>query len=379
MKSPRKRIRIRQKTSRRTILVTLSVAALLAITTVVIFQLKQTDKAQASVCENSYSLDWSNSETYSVTGGNVNSAEWSVNGQAFSFSSPALYTGSTSMMSPKIAEILLRITNSGNLGKDDTCWVNFLVNGKHEHTYVIYGDIPDNVFNLSQILTIPVGGNFQVLVKMKSDKPGESWILKNGDLKACIKSNIQLPVSLAIFNALQENKGNVAIRWTTNSETDNRYFVLERSANGTDFAPVTQLESNGNSQEVRKYEFRDKDPFPKKNFYRLRQVDSKGISRFSNIITAADNNGGKAIKITKVYPNPFVDHFTLDFSSPSDQEFTLMMLSVDGKIVYQKAVTVYKGNNSVVVQPADTLEKGTYTIPLVLGNEVVGASRVSHL
>jgi hypothetical protein len=165
----------------------------------------------------------------------------------------------------------------------------------------------------------------------------------------------------------------------TYTEVNNSYFTLERSANGIDFSPITRINGTGNSKALLKYEFNDMDPLPKKNYYRLLQVDLNGASSYSNVVSATVNGSIKDIRITRVYPNPFTDRFTVDFTSPSEQQFTLMLLSVDGKIVYEQLVTAFKGNNTVLLQPAESLEKGTYTMPLVFGNEVVGASRVSHM
>lgn len=183
--------------------------------------------------------------------------------------------------------------------------------------------------------------------------------------------------SVANFTAVREKKS-VVISWMTYSEVNNSYFTIERSANGTDFEAITRVDGITNSNALRKYEFRDKDPLPKQNYYRLRQVDMNGNSKFSNIISTIATSNVKEVKITRVHPNPFDDQFTVDFISPANQQFSLMLLSGDGKIVHEQPVTGIKGTNSVLVKPDSLLKKGTYFIPLVFGNEVVGASRVNH-
>ena len=188
----------------------------------------------------------------------------------------------------------------------------------------------------------------------------------------------QASVSLTNFNALREKKS-IVIRWITYSEVNSSYFIIERSGNGTDFTPLTRIDGAGNSNSLRKYEFRDTDPLPRKNYYRLNLVDQKGNSKLSDIVSPVATSNVKEVKITSVYPNPFEDRFTIDFTTPSDQQFTLMLLSPDGKIVHAQTVTGIKGNNSILVDPEVPLEKGTYMIPILFGDEVVGASRVNHL
>src|SRR5688572_4525684 len=127
--------------------------------------------------------------------------------------------------------------------------------------------------------------------------------------------------SVSNFNAFREKKS-IVIRWMTYSEINSGYFVIERSGNGTDFEPITQITGAGNSNALRKYEFRDQDPLPNNNYYRLHQVDLNGISKFSNIISPfVNDNKVKEVKITRVYPNPFNDSLTVEFTAPSDHQY----------------------------------------------------------
>ena len=58
-----------------------------------------------------------------------------------------------------------------------------------------------------------------------------------------------LPVELVGLTGYNEGKSNV-ITWTTVSENNNDYFILERSVNGVDFSELVQLDGAGNSEDV---------------------------------------------------------------------------------------------------------------------------------
>jgi len=309
---------VRQRITWRKKAVVLSIAAVIALGTVIFFQFQNPEKAFAADCESSYVLDFSNPATYSVTCGSVNASNWNVKNQTCTYSSPVFNAGGEAGQPNKIADIALRINSGGNLEGDDTCWVNFKVNGSVVFSNMVLGDTTNGVFSIARSLTVPADGNYQVNVTMKNNKSNESWYMKNGDVTACLKTFAPLPVSLGNFSAVQDKKGTIELKWLTYTEINNDYFSLERSGNGTEFTPITRIEGAGNYNSVLKYQFTDKAPLSGINYYRLRQVDFDGNSRLSQVISASVSVENSKAKINRVYPNPFLDHFIVDFNSPSE-------------------------------------------------------------
>lgn len=94
-----------------------------------------------------------------------------------------------------------------------------------------------------------------------------------------------LPVELTLFTATPTNNG-ILLRWTTMSESNSDYFVLEKSKDLFTFAQVTKIKSNGYSNKRIDYEYLDKTPYDGISYYRLVQVDFNGAKRIYDPIYA---------------------------------------------------------------------------------------------
>jgi len=103
-----------------------------------------------------------------------------------------------------------------------------------------------------------------------------------------------LPVNLIHFAAAQVN-GNVKLDWTTASEINNDYFVIESSVDAVNFEEVTRLSGAGNSNVILNYRAFDNAPHPGVSYYRLKQVDYDGKFLLSNIEVVNYLHFGKMI------------------------------------------------------------------------------------
>lgn len=88
-----------------------------------------------------------------------------------------------------------------------------------------------------------------------------------------------LPIELLGFTA-QDQGSSVKIDWVTASETNNDYFVLERSANGLEYSPIEQIQGAGNSTTTLYYHHQDLNPLDGVSYYRLKQVDNDGAFEY---------------------------------------------------------------------------------------------------
>lgn len=121
---------------------------------------------------------------------------------------------------------------------------------------------------------------------------------------------VVLPVSLLSFNADCGN-GNVVLSWSTASETNNKYFTIERSSDGINFQAIATIPGAGNSDAEREYTYTDTDPQGGNNYYRLSQTDYDGNSTSYNITTCNANTE----EIGNVYPNPTTGKFSVSVNA----------------------------------------------------------------
>ncbi|MEO0731259.1 MAG: T9SS type A sorting domain-containing protein [Bacteroidota bacterium] len=121
-------------------------------------------------------------------------------------------------------------------------------------------------------------------------------------------SEAVLPVELSSFTAHALPKQQAQLNWTTQTETGNSHFVVERSADGRTFVQLGAVAGAGESTTEQAYVFRDEAALAGDNYYRLRQVDFDGTEELSEVrvVTFAGGN-----ELT-VYPNPAINELRIN-------------------------------------------------------------------
>jgi hypothetical protein len=97
--------------------------------------------------------------------------------------------------------------------------------------------------------------------------------------------NETLPVSLVMFSAKRISPSKIEILWTTESELNNDFFVLQKSFNPNFFKDIAIIPGAGNSNQKIDYKYTDFDSEGKIIYYRLKQVDLDGSYSYSKIIS----------------------------------------------------------------------------------------------
>ncbi len=91
-----------------------------------------------------------------------------------------------------------------------------------------------------------------------------------------------LPVSINRVIILKSNKFN-EINWSCLSETNNDFFTIERSADGSTFEAIGTIKGAGNSSREITYEVTDEAPLRGLNYYRIKQTDFDGKYSYSEV------------------------------------------------------------------------------------------------
>jgi len=145
-----------------------------------------------------------------------------------------------------------------------------------------------------------------------------------------------LPIELTRFDATVVNK-KTRLAWTTATEIDNDFFVIERSSNGIDFEDIGTIDGAGNSFSELNYVFVDERPLTGRNYYRLRQVDFNQAFSHSRIVSV-DQTG--QIREIIAYPNPVAGTtFTVSLTGFVPNERTLLRLSdLTGRVITRSEI-----------------------------------------
>ena len=84
-----------------------------------------------------------------------------------------------------------------------------------------------------------------------------------------------LPVLINSFNATLNND-KVMLNWSTSQESNNKYFTIEKSGDGTNFILLGKVNGAGTSTVNQNYQFIDYTPWEGTNYYRLSQTNFDG-------------------------------------------------------------------------------------------------------
>ena len=199
--------------------------------------------------------------------------------------------------------------------------------------------------NEGSSFTLPSTGNFvptQIRITLGDGTIGgcgNDFAMDDIKFSSCSEAG-PMPVELTSFTA--RNKGNgVSLDWSTVQELNNSYFQVEKSVNGTDWTVIAKVNGAGNSQTVKNYNAFDANPVSGINYYRLKQVDFDGNSKYSKTVTVKVDGPKTSVSILT---NPFRSTLSVNFNSANSQVVSARLIDITGKQVSLENWSVTSGN-----------------------------------
>ena len=180
-----------------------------------------------------------------------------------------------------------------------------------------------------------------------------------------------IPVKLADFNAVKNDKA-IDLSWNTSTESNNKGFYIERSADGTNYKKINFINSKaigGNSAINLCYSFTDLQPLPSYNYYRLNQVDFDDKYTYSKTVLVKFDTQG-SLFINNIYPAPATTVLHLVAGSGIKTNGTLSVVDMNGKTIKQSVILLSNGNNTFDIDIA-TLAIGIYLLRISAGDKNV--------
>lgn len=170
---------------------------------------------------------------------------------------------------------------------------------------------------------------------------------------------INLPVTLLAYQALATSNASISVNWTTGTEQNNAYFLVEKSNDGRNFKPWKKVVGAGFSNQPLHYEVIETNPSVGVNYYRLSQVDKDGRITIFGIKSVAFNNKRADFGIS---PNPVKQQVSVTFPTQINAALHFVIQSVDGKIIYQSTESVQ--GSSVNITLPKTIVAGIYLLTI---------------
>lgn len=240
-----------------------------------------------------------------------------------------------------------------------------------QNSPVTSGLIPETLdpvwIHMGGIFTLPTTGNF-IVTNIRftiadvttSTACGNDIAIDDIKFSTCSDGG---PLPVSFINIAAQKKGSgVTISWSTVYEVNNDFFEVERSNDGgITWNTVIKTRGSGASSTTKNYSVYDAKPLAGINYYRIRQVDQDGTSRYSTTV---------AYKLTitntdvSVLANPFNASITIDFLSQHNQVLTIKFFDNSGKLVNSQQMNIVRGSARKTIETGN-LARGMYIMQVI--------------
>lgn len=174
-----------------------------------------------------------------------------------------------------------------------------------------------------------------------------------------------LPIELLYFKATPV-EDIVLLEWATGSEINNDFFTVERSKTGDDFEAIIEVSSQEPTGGTLTYYASDEQPYSGISYYRLKQTDLNGDFSYEGYVIVNREDSPVPLAAS-VFPNPFVNSFTLDFSGGNEAENLEVLLTDEFGKQIQRSTSVTDDQGYALIEYAElaNLPTGIYILTII--------------
>jgi hypothetical protein len=228
--------------------------------------------------------------------------------------------------------------------------------------------------NASANLNIATGSNAIGIFENHSNDP-LTGVINDQTLSGPINIiNVSLPVQLVSFTAgIVQESGNVVLKWSTASETNNYGFELQKAQDGSkNYQTIANsfIAGHGTTVESHTYSYTDANATQGVWSYRLKQTDLDGTVHYSEEIRLSSLSGvaevaPRVFQLLQNYPNPFNPSTQVKFSVETTEKAVVKVYNMLGAEV----ATLFDG----------TAEAGRYYVARFDGTKLASGIYFSRL
>lgn len=270
-------------------------------------------------------------------------------------------TAGTADISLAGASAVATITNSLTQGVTGT---NVVTNATATDVFLSIDPLNTDFLKLKPITGNPAidsGDDSKIPAGVTTDLAGLSRTNGTVDMGAYENFNT-LPIKLLDFTAKAKNNA-VQVNWLTETETDNDYFLIEKSADGINFNLLTKTFSKGNTGFS--YSYTDYSPLSGTSYYRLTQVDKDGTKISFNPVVVNLSLGNQSL--VNVYPNPAIGG-KIKVNLAGNRFATLQVVNLNGQIL--QSVNIVANETEKIID-ISRYARGVYFIKLTDGKNIL--------
>lgn len=233
----------------------------------------------------------------------------------------------------------------------------------YNNTLVTNGQVIENFNpNLLQILVTPAALG-DVSIEFSYSFVDAAGVRDPSPAKYTMVWLVPLPATGLTLAATLDGKETL-LQWHTLSEQNTSHFVIERSADNSNFNPIGyQVQAAGNS--VTRTDYRQSDNIEGLTnhpviYYRVKLVDINGKISYSNV-SAVRMSAKPGVA---VWPNPFQSAITVSITTTRESTIDVRLIDVNGRVLKSHKQDVGKGTTQVAIQDLSRLPAGVYLVEI---------------
>ena len=182
-----------------------------------------------------------------------------------------------------------------------------------------------------------------------------------------LSSGTILPVTITEFIAGYSNHL-VNISWTTTNAINFNYFMVERSAEGTDWQSIATILAKYSATE-NSYKFTDASPLDNISYYRLQMVTKDAKTYYSQVISVQTSVATNQIGI---FPNPVINR-NFNLRTGSSDETTVRVFTMQGQLLYMVSL---KGQTQYQINLPASAPTNNYLVVQVIGGGKINSFNI---
>ncbi len=184
-----------------------------------------------------------------------------------------------------------------------------------------------------------------------------------------------LPVELTYFNSVV-NKNDVTLKWSTESEINNKGFEVMRSSGKDEWKIMGFINGSGTTSEPMNYTFTDNRLAAGKYDYRLKQIDYNGNFELYYLQNSVIVGIPDKLELSQNYPNPSNPKCRINYSIPVDGMVSIKVYDVLGRLVAVLANEFKKADYYTIEFDGTHLASGVYFYRIKSGEFTVSKKMV---
>jgi len=172
-------------------------------------------------------------------------------------------------------------------------------------------------------------------------------------------STALLPLRLLSFTTYSKNKYAV-IDFTTTQEINVNSFVIEKSSNGSSFAPVKSIHAANVYNAVNHYQYTDSVPFSPICYYRVKMLNADGSFSYSAVKLI--NYAADIKPQVSVYPNPATDYLVIKMNNADAGRYNYSISAIGGQVMANNTIQLNSGSQEIKIDLTKTGLRGVILV-----------------